>query len=181
LWNRSAITKLDEDEYENRFSAHEVQALCYLELRLKDEALESLDRARELADKCSSAARTRLIWTDVYARREVLSFLESAASFEEIAKFFHRSGDVLSEILAVLEYVNCYLLAGNNAVAISAAQALKRFAFRETSHIVDAAIMNVYRAALEGQNIALLGEVLTATLVTVKAAVEGSSTAASPN
>jgi hypothetical protein len=110
----------------------------------------------------------------------MLGPLKSAAAFEEAASFFHDSGDIYSELLATLEYVKCHLLAGNNSVAVAAATALKRFAFRETSPLVDAAIMDVYRAGLKGKSNAMLEDFLTTALATVKAAMEG-STAASPN
>jgi hypothetical protein len=174
-----ALTKLDSIEYENIFIAHQVQALSHQALQTPTEAFKSLSAAKKIAKHCSKAARIRYVWLDANLRRDLMHPSEAAVVFAEATTFFNESGDVMSELLATLEFANCHLLAGNHAIVITTAVALKRFAFKANSRLVDSIIMDVYRTGLEGKS-ETLAPVLYTALGTVKAAVEN-TTAASPN
>jgi hypothetical protein len=141
----SALAKLNEDEYWNRFTAHQVLAVC-LKPRSPEASLAQLDSAKALLEHSPRGAMIRFIWLEVKIKADLLPKAEVAAALEAAAWFFIETEEVLNAALAALEFARCW--------PERASKGLREIAFALAKNVggklAATAVMEVYRAAAAG-------------------------------
>jgi len=151
----TALQRLNKDEYQYQFSAHQVLAYSMNGLGRPRETLDHLKNAQTLLVHCPKGAAVRFVWMKAKMNEDLLPLESAAVVFEEAASFLIDNGEFLDGAVAMIECIRCLVgLEDSNALNRVAA-VVKNFAFTiaengPAGRLAAATMMELYRASLGG-------------------------------
>jgi tetratricopeptide (TPR) repeat protein len=146
---RKALCRLDESEFENRASAHQMAASSSTNLGDPSAAFKHLEKGRRAVAQCAKPIKVRFLWMEARLSKEI-SLVTAASVFLDAVEILLDIGEVLDAALAALEYVSCRVEL-NQFDPVETTELLRRISFNIEGKLATGVLLNVYREGLKGQ------------------------------